>query len=255
MKKIYIGTNWKMMMTTEEGVDYTKKVMELEEFLHDHIQLFVIPSYTSLASIHEVLKDSSILMGAQNMHWEEKGAFTGEISPRMLKETGVNVVELGHSERRQYFNEKDEDINKKVKAALHYAMTPLVCVGENWEEKESGLSVGTLRKQIETCLNGLSAEQVKNVWIAYEPVWAIGEKGKPASADYVADIHQEIRSILVQLFGTQAYDIPLLFGGSVNTENFLGYLRKDQVDGLFIGRAAWELASFEAILKEVNRLN
>ncbi|WP_220182096.1 triose-phosphate isomerase [Bacillus taeanensis] len=254
MKKVYIGTNWKMTKTYQEGAVYCNELLKISQRLSSDIQLFVIPSYTMLSSIKEILKESTIQLGAQNMHWEEKGAYTGEISPTMLSEIGIDLVELGHSERRQYYNENDEDINKKVLAALNYEMNPLICIGENMNQKENNISVETLAAQLKVCLKNVSEEDLANIRIAYEPVWAIGENGIPASADYVNEIHNEIRSILTTLYGSKGKNIPLLYGGSVNLENFLEYLQLDNVDGLFIGRSAWDMTSFKEILSSIDNL-
>ncbi|QHZ48463.1 triose-phosphate isomerase [Bacillus sp. NSP9.1] len=253
MNKIWIGTNWKMTKTTEEGLSYTKDLKEFSKSISESIELFIIPSYTSLWPLHEETEDSPLLLGAQNMHWEESGAFTGEISPRMLREIGIDIVELGHSERRQYFNEDDEMINKKVVAALKFGMKPLICIGEDIEQKNQHRSREVLADQLSVCLQGLSRQAVRNILIAYEPVWAIGEKGVPADADYVEDIHEFLRGILENMFGETGKEIPLLFGGSVNKDNFLQYMNIGNVNGLFIGRAAWDIASFKQILHQLDQ--
>ncbi|SFJ52404.1 triosephosphate isomerase [Halobacillus dabanensis] len=252
--KLWIGTNWKMTKTIEEGGRYTELLKDIEGTLSSDIQLFIIPSHTALYPVKNQLSESSILLGAQNMHWEDSGAFTGEVSPLMLNEIGIELVELGHSERRQYFNENDIDINKKVHAALHHKIKPLVCIGENMEQKNNSISKETLASQLKICLKGLTEEQVKQVMIAYEPVWAIGERGIPADSSYVADIHLFLRRTLVKLFGDTGREIPLLYGGSVNKDNFLEYIDIQNVNGLFIGRAAWNIESFQEILHSLDSL-
>jgi L-erythrulose 1-phosphate isomerase len=255
MEKFYIGTNWKMTKTLAEGLEYTRELRKISDQLDpSKIELFIIPSYTSLIPIKSEVENSHIRIGAQNMHWEERGAYTGEISPLMLKEIGIDIIELGHSERRQYFNENDEDINKKAHAALSFNMKPLICIGERLDEKENDISVETLAKQIKICLKDVKKEQLSNILLAYEPVWAIGEKGIPADADYVSYIHREIRSILVELFEEEGNQVPILFGGSVNLDNYLDYFKDENVNGLFIGRAAWNTESFETILNKCNSL-
>jgi L-erythrulose 1-phosphate isomerase len=252
-KEIWIGTNWKMTKTLTGGLEYCKELKELASSLNGSIKLFIIPPYTSLSRIREELSGHDILLGAQNMHWEDQGAYTGEISPLMLKEIGIDLVELGHSERRQYYNENDQDLNKKIKAALNHGMRPLVCIGENREQKDFGVSYEVLAQQLKVSLFGITVEQLSNILIAYEPVWAIGEGGTPADADYVAEIHKHLRCVLVDLYGEDAArNVPLLFGGSVNTENFKGYLSCKNVDGLFIGRAAWNMVTFEEILRHID---
>ncbi|MEH7081152.1 triose-phosphate isomerase [Neobacillus drentensis] len=251
MNKIWIGTNWKMTKTIAEGIDFTKELKKISNAITSDLQLFIIPSHTSLVPIKELTTSSDIFLGAQNMHWEDSGAYTGEISPRMLAEIGIDMIELGHSERRQYFNETDAAINKKVHAALKYSMKPLICIGENIEQKKQQISKETLAAQLKVCLQGVSMEQAKEVLIAYEPVWAIGEQGVPADAGYVANIHDFLRHTLEVLFAEVGRDIPILYGGSVNHDNFLEYIDLENVNGLFIGRAAWNIDSFQEILKKL----
>lgn len=251
MNKFWVGTNWKMTKTIAEGSLYTKELKKIAEKL-SNLDLFIIPSHTSLVSIKELTENSKIHIGAQNMHWADEGAYTGEISPKMLHEIGMDIVELGHSERRQYYNETDESINKKVIAALKYGMKPLVCIGENLTQKKNNISKETLAAQLIDCLKGLTVEQIKHVMVAYEPVWAIGEGGIPADATYVNEIHGFIREKLKELFDSEGSEIPILYGGSVNRENFLEYSKLQDVNGLFIGRAAWDIESFRVILHTLN---
>ena len=251
MNKIWIGTNWKMTKTIAEGIDFTKGLKKISKAITSDLQLFIIPSHTSLVPIKELTTGSDIYLGAQNMHWEDSGAYTGEISPRMLAEIGIDMIELGHSERRQYFNETDAAINKKVHAALKYSIRPLICIGENMEQKKQQISKETLAAQLKVCLQGVSMEQAKEVLIAYEPVWAIGEQGVPANAGYVVDIHDFLRNRLEEIFAEVGREIPILYGGSVNHDNFLEYIDLKNVNGLFIGRAAWNIDSFQDILKQL----
>lgn len=250
-QKIWVGTNWKMTKTISEGLAYTEELVRISKEISNNIELFIIPSYTALTSISELTSSSRIHIGAQNMHWEDSGAYTGEISPRMLDEIGIKIVELGHSERRQYYNENDVDINKKVHAALRYNMKPLVCIGENIVEKNNNISKETLAAQLKVCLKDLTQEEAGRVMIAYEPVWAIGENGIPADSKYVAEIHEFLREELIQLFREVGSDIPLLYGGSVSHENIIEYINIENVNGLFIGRSAWKTESFEDILKKL----
>lgn len=251
MNKIWIGTNWKMTKTIGEGIEYTNKLIQISNTLIQNIELFIIPSHTSLVPIKELAVNSSVHVGSQNMHWKESGAYTGEISPRMLNEIGIDLVELGHSERRLYFNENDQNINKKVLTALDFGMKPLICIGENLEQKNSHISKEILTIQLKIALKNVPKEQINNILIAYEPVWAIGEQGLPANPDYVAEIHNLLRDTLNEIY-KDGGRIPLLYGGSVNKENCLDYLKNREVNGLFIGRAAWEIDSFQEILLKIN---
>lgn len=250
-QKIWIGTNWKMTKTISEGLSYTKELVRISKEVSNRIELFIIPSYTALMQISELTSKSRIYLGAQNMHYEDSGAFTGEISPLMLDEIGIDIIELGHSERRQYYNENNQMINKKVHSALRYDMKPLICIGENLNQKENDISKEVLAAQLKVCLKGLTREEAAKVMIAYEPVWAIGEDGIPADAEYVAEIHEFLRKELIKIFNKEGSHIPLLYGGSVNLENIIRYIDIKNVNGLFIGRAAWDTDSFEVILKNL----
>jgi len=252
MNEIWIGTNWKMTKTIEESLFYTKNLIQVSKQLSPYIKLFIIPSFTALAAVKKITGASNIYLGAQNMHWEEKGPYTGEISPIMLNEIGINIVELGHSERREYFNENNQSINKKAISALKYNMKPLICIGESLVEKNNHISQEVLAMQLKTSLKDLTEKQIKNVMIAYEPVWAIGEKGLPATADYIENIHNFLRKVLYDKFGKDSLNVPLLYGGSVNRNNFKKYLKIKNVDGLFIGRSAWDIDNYKKLLFSLN---
>lgn len=239
-----------MFKNTEETVWF---VRELEHYVADvdreRLNLFVIPSFMSIGPAAAVGKMT--IIGAQNMGWEKRGAFTGEISPLMLKEAGASLVMAGHSERRHIFGETDLQENKKVLCALKHGFTALLCVGETREDKEYGISDEVLRIQIKTGLKGVDAGQAKRLWIAYEPVWAIGEDGEPASREYAEEKHRVIRLALTELFGKAAGEqIPILYGGSVNQKNAPGMIRTEGIDGLFIGRSAWDVENFSRIIHE-----
>lgn len=247
MKQFLLGTNWKMHKTFQEAEQYAAGLKKLVGRFPQY-SYFIIPPYTHLREMKEQLIDTPVMIGAQNMHWEDQGAYTGEISPKWLCDLGIDVAELGHSERRQYYNENDEDLNKKVRAALKYGMTPLLCVGEYAKDKAYAVTPEVIRKQLKIGLFGLTKEQAASMWVAYEPVWAIGESGIPAEPEYVEWVHGIIRGQLVELFGDVGEEIPVLYGGSVNPENCLGLAQRNDVDGLFIGRSAWNLESFEKIM-------
>lgn len=255
MKKFLLGTNWKMNKTLAEGLAYSAALMTIIG-KYPQFEFFIIPPYTHLWKIKEALaaQKSPLKLGAQNMHEQDFGQFTGEISPLMLAEIGVDIVELGHSERRQYFNESDEAVNRKALAALKHGFTPLICIGEQQADKDYGVSKEMLAKQLKIALTDVPAAAIGQFWIAYEPVWAIGVAGTPAAAAYVEEIHDFLRRILVDRFGPGGAAVPLLFGGSVNIDNARDYARLANVDGLFIGRSAWEPELFEAIMVALDDL-
>lgn len=252
-RKIYFGTNTKMYKTIAQTVAFlTELEQRARDISRDQIMLFVIPSFTALDAANRALSPEMIRLGAQNMGWEDEGPYTGEISPLMLKEVGVQIVEIGHSERRHVFLETDEMANRKVLCALRHAFTPLLCIGETAEEKRLGLAFEVLRKQLKSGLHGVRRQQAKSLMIAYEPVWAIGANGMPATKEYAEEQHAVIRELLAELFGEKiSGDIPVLYGGSVNQENAVGLMQQQNVDGLFIGRSAWNAANFEKIIRMV----
>lgn len=256
MKKrtLYFGSNLKMYKTAAETAAYVEGVANLTADLESTpVTRFLIPSFTSLPAAG-AKAHSGLLLGAQNMHWEDNGQFTGEVSPRMLQELGfVRVIEIGHSERRHVFHETNYECNMKVLSALAHGFTALLCVGETAEEKEFGVSDEVLAMQTKIGLAGVPAEAIADsrVWLAYEPVWAIGVGGKPADPDYVALRHARIRQTICHLYPSAGSGAPILFGGSVNSSNANSYIRLDDVDGLFVGRAAWEAETFNALLRQV----
>lgn len=252
-KKLYLGTNTKMYKTISDTLEYLDRLIELTaDIVRDDLELFVIPSFTSLESAGKLLKNSRISLGAQNMCWEESGQFTGEISPIMLKEVGTDIVEIGHSERRHTFGETDQQENLKVKCALKHNFKALLCIGETLEQKNYDLSDEVLSAQLKIGLHGISAQQAGNLWIAYEPVWAIGVNGIPATKEYAAMKHKTIRGVLCRLFGEiTGNSIPILYGGSVNDQNAEALISMPEIDGLFIGRSAWDADNFNKIIRMV----
>ena len=183
------------------------------------------------------------------MSWEDQGQFTGEISPLMLKELGLDLVMIGHSERRHVFGETDVEENNKVKAALNHSFTTLLCIGETAEEKKFGISAEVLRTQLKIGFHDVPAKQANNIWVAYEPVWSIGVNGTPASADYAEEMHKVIKNCLREIFGEAADEIPVLYGGSVNPENANELIVQPSIDGLFTGRAAWDADKFNMLIR------
>jgi triosephosphate isomerase len=256
LDKLYLGTNTKMYKTIADTVDYLTKLNSLTADLdRSKLELFVIPSFTSLESARKCVPADKISLGAQNMCWEDKGQFTGEISPLMLKEVNVSIVEIGHSERRHVLGETDLEENKKVLAALRHNFTALLCIGETGEQKELGLSDEVLRTQLKAGLHGVTLKNTDNLWIAYEPVWAIGVNGTPASKEYADEKHAVIKQTLIEIFGKETgLDIPVLYGGSVNNENAEELIAMPHIDGLFIGRSAWDAENFNKIIRSVTPL-
>ncbi|MDO5424240.1 MAG: triose-phosphate isomerase [Eubacteriales bacterium] len=250
-KKLYFGSNFKMYKDGRATREYLQAMMEaVGQIDRERVQFFFIPSFTSLESAARCEAREAFLLGAQNMCWEEEGQFTGEISPGMLKELGVDLVMVGHSERRHGFGETDEMVNRKVRKALEWGFTTLLCVGETASEKEFGVSVETLRRQLKIGLHGVTEEQVGKVWIAYEPVWSIGVQGTPAPVDYAQEMHREIRGCLGELFGEMGREIPVLYGGSVNAGNGVDLITQEDIDGLFTTRTAFQVESFAGLIQK-----
>lgn len=249
MKKLLIGTNLKMYKGITETIAYLSELSTLTSELKNDLELFVIPSYTSLDRSHQITCDSHIRLGAQNMYPALEGQFTGEISPLMLKEVGVSIIEIGHSERRHVLGENDQFLNKKVLTAVEQNFTALLCIGETAEQKSFGISDEILRIQLAIGLKDVKPEQLNQVWIAYEPVWAIGVGGVPADPDYVELRHETIQNKIREMFGPN--QIPVLYGGSVNPSNAEGLLSRRFVDGLFVGRAAWEAEKFTKLINQI----
>lgn len=211
------------------------------------IQRFMIPPFTAVREVKAMLAGSDVKVGAQNMHWADEGAWTGEISAPMLKDCGLDLVELGHSERRAHFGETDETVGLKTEAAVRHGLIPLICIGETAGEKEAGRADDVLRAQVEGALGRLSQEQKQaEILLAYEPVWAIGEKGVPASPDYADERQGKIIEVARGVLGRA---VPCLYGGSVNPGNAAELVARPHVDGLFIGRSAWELEGYLDILR------
>lgn len=259
MKKIYIGTSWKMNKTLAEALLFCEQFKTFyPENLKSHIQPFVIPPFTCIREVTDYITTHKLncLTGAQNMHYQDAGAFTGEISPVMVKDTGAKLVEMGHSERREYFGETDFAVNKKVQAALKHGLTPLVCIGDSAEEKSWGVSAEVVVKQMKIALSGVNKQQAMQVMIAYEPIWAIGDQGVPATPDEAEYIHQKLRAALIEVYGNDtAQQMILLYGGSVNLKNSTALIVKPNIDGLFIGRSAWQASGFCNILSAINQQN
>ena len=249
---IWIGTSWKMNKTLAEAQAFAAALARADSARDPRIQRFVIPPFTAVRQVKEILAATSVKVGAQNMHWADRGAWTGEISPLMLTDCGMNLVELGHSERREHFGETDETVGLKVEAAVRHGLTPLICIGETLADRESGRAAEVLAREVQGALGKLPTEQRRApILFAYEPVWAIGEKGIPATADY-ADARQ--RDILAEATLILGRRPPCLYGGSVNEDNCAELIACENIDGLFIGRAAWDAAGYLEILALCSRV-
>jgi len=248
MRTPIIAGNWKMYKTQEEGFQLASA---LKQNLSDTGQVKVIlcPPFTALSSVKEAIEGSDILLGAQNMHWEEKGAYTGEISPKMLLTIGCKYVIIGHSERRNYFFETNESVNLKVKSALGFGLIPIVCVGERLEEREANKTEQVIEDHVRGGFKDLTADLAKKCVTAYEPVWAIGT-GKTATPNQANEVHLFIRELLSSMFDKGcAEKVNILYGGSVKPENSKELLEKSEIDGALVGGASLDVDSFEKIVR------
>lgn len=248
-EKPFLAGNWKMHKTIPEAVEMVKALKEESPQLTD-AELVVIPPYTMLSEVKKVIEGSTIQLGAQNIFWEEKGAFTGEVSPPMLKDAGCQYVTIGHSERRQYFGETNETVNKKIKAALTHELTPIMCIGESLEEREKGNTMDKVETQMNSGLEGLGKDEIRRIVIAYEPIWAIGT-GVTATPSQAEEVHSFIRKKLTEKYGNEiaSYAI-ILYGGSVKPANTYSILKENNINGALVGGASLEADSFIQITKE-----
>ena len=248
MRTPMIAGNWKMNKTVDEACELVSKLRDsLAEF--STVDRVVCPPATSLMPVSTILDGSPIGLGAQNMHWEASGAFTGELSPAMVKEFCGYVI-LGHSERREYFAETDQTVNKKIKAALAIGLTPIVCIGETLEQNEAGKTDEVITNQLKYGLEGLSEEEAGKLVVAYEPIWAIGTGKAATSADAQRVIGDVVRGNLKKLFGnTVAESIRILYGGSVKPNNAEEYFGMADIDGALVGGASLKVEDFTAIVK------
>ena len=247
-KKIVAG-NWKMNMTIDES---NGLINELKQVSENNVEIKIAPSYTNLYYAISLLKNSAIEVIAQNVHSEKKGAYTGEISAKMLKSIGVNTVIIGHSERRKYFNETDTILSKKVKAALENSLNVIFCIGEELSERESGNHFEIIKNQITTALIDLNNDEIKNIVIAYEPVWAIGT-GMTANINQIQEMHEFIRKLINEKFGDETSDsIQILYGGSVKPNNAKDIFSLNDVDGGLIGGASLNFSDFQSIIDAAN---
>lgn len=247
MRNYFIAGNWKMHKTTGEAVELAKALVE--DLKDGKNKYMIAPPFTALDAVSKVVKGTNVMLGAQNMSTEEQGAHTGEVSVLMLKDLGVQIVILGHSERRHIYKEDDSMINKKVRLALKHGLEVDLCIGELLEEREAGKAEAVCERQLREGLAGVTAEEMKLVTIAYEPVWAIGT-GKTATPDDAETIHYYCRSVLADMYGKEVADsVVIQYGGSMKAENAKALLEKPDIDGGLIGGASLKVETFSPIAK------
>lgn len=245
--KLIVG-NWKMNKTVKEAISLVTSLKKQLKGVKE-VEIVICPPFTALCEVNDIVKNSNIGLGAQYVFYEDKGAYTGEISAGMLKDVGCSYVIAGHSERRQHFNEEDGIVNKKVKKNLEHELKVIVCVGENLEEREKGEHRTVIEKQVRKCLKGVKKEQMDNVIIAYEPIWAIGT-GKTATPHQAQEMHSFIRSLLAMLFNQEtAKSVKILYGGSVNPANIKDLMQQKDIDGALVGGASLDAGKFVQIVK------
>ncbi len=246
MRRPFMAGNWKMHKGIADATALASELVKSTSDMTD-IDIAVAPPYSSLAAVRQALVESKIGLAAQNMHWENEGAYTGEVSPVMLKDAGCQYAILGHSERRQYFGETDKNVNRKTLAALSHKLTPIVCVGETEEERDRGVTFVVVDRQINGALADVASSQLPEIVIAYEPVWAIGT-GRTATPAQAQEVHQAIRSRLGALFGNgEAQEVRILYGGSVKPNNVDELMAEADIDGALVGGASLDAASFTRI--------
>lgn len=249
MKRPIIAGNWKMYKTLGEAIEL---VNGLKRALGDisEADIVVCPPYTALDSVSDLINESNISLGAQDAHWEKEGAFTGEVSVAMLKDIGCKYIIIGHSERRQYFGETNDTVNKKVKAVLSAGLTPIVCVGETLAQREAAKTFDVVKSHVQDGLGSLTNDEVLKIVIAYEPVWAIGT-GKTATPQQAQEVHAFIRKVLAELWGKDtAAEIRIQYGGSVKPDNIASLMAQEDIDGALVGGASLKVDSFTEIVKK-----
>lgn len=248
MRRPIIAGNWKMFNTITEALELANGIKR-ELFDLEDIDIVICPPFTALSEVEEVVRDSNIALGAQDLHWEREGAWTGEVSAGMLKDIGCSYVIIGHSERRQFFGETDETVNKKLKAALKEGLSPIVCVGERIEERRNDKTTAVVQRQIEGALQEISAEDVEKLIFAYEPVWAIGT-GINATPEQAQEVHIFIRKLLSRLYSEELADtLRIQYGGSVKPDNIKALMAEGDIDGALVGGASLKVESFVEIAR------
>ncbi|MCW3488609.1 triose-phosphate isomerase [Dethiobacter alkaliphilus] len=241
-----IAANWKMHKDSQEAVDFVESLGE--QLRADSVEAVVCPPHPLLGIIAEPCRTYGLKLGAQNMYWEEAGAFTGEVSPLLLKDIGVHYVIVGHSERRQLFGETDQHVARKANAAFAHDLTPIICVGETQQERQSGQTMSVISEQVTVALTGLDPSQARKAVIAYEPVWAIGS-GQAATGTDAAQVAQHIRKVLGEMFSLKlARDVRIQYGGSVKPDNIQEFMREPEIDGALVGGASLDADLFAGIV-------
>jgi triosephosphate isomerase len=244
----FMAGNWKMNKTTGEAIDLVRELKATISGVKG-VEVAVAPPFTALYAVCKELEGSSIRLAAQNLYWEEKGAFTGEVSPLMLKEVGCHYVIIGHSERRQFFGETDETVNRRIKAALAQGLKVIFCIGETLKEREEGKTFSVIERQVEDGLKNLSDKEMENIVIAYEPIWAIGT-GKTATPGQAEEVHRFIRGKIEKLYSREvSEEIRIQYGGSVTPENIKGLMEQANIDGALVGGASLKAESFSKIVR------
>ena len=251
MRIPFIAANWKMHKTVHESVVFVKEFRSMVKDIED-VEIVVAPPFTAVHAVAEAARNSNVGVAGQNLHWERQGAFTGEVSAEMVRESGAEYVIIGHSERRRLFGDTDELVNRRLIAALGAKLTPIVCIGETLEEREGSQTLAVLDRQLKVGLDSMTGEQIASLVIAYEPVWAIGTGRTPTLAEIQA-MHAAIREALAARYGAEAAEVRILYGGSVKPENASEILAIANVDGALIGGASLKAADFLRIARAAPR--
>lgn len=252
MRKPFIAGNWKMHKTISEAVSLVGSLKDLVSDI-ENVEIGVCPPAIDLQAVSEKVKNSNIKVGAQNMHWEDEGAFTGDISPVMVKELGLDYIIIGHSERREYYNETDKEVNKKVHAAFEHGLKPIICVGESLKERKADETRDKVKKQIKAALQDLNQKQVSQTVIAYEPIWAIGT-GESATAKQANEVISFIRDVIKEDYLDAAEDVRIQYGGSVKPHNIEEFMNESDIDGALVGGASLKAKSFAEIIKKTAQM-
>ncbi len=247
MRTPFIAGNWKMYKTTGESAAYVKEFLPLVAGVAG-VEIVLAPPFPSLGVVASLTAGTNVGVASQNVHFAPEGAYTGEISPAMVKDAGARYAIIGHSERRQYFTESDDSVNRKVKAALAFGLVPILCLGETLGEREAGKTSEVAGRQLRAGLDGIDAPESRKVVVAYEPVWAIGT-GKTATPEQAQEVHAFLRGILKELWGSSADAVRILYGGSVKPENIADLMAKEDIDGALVGGASLKADAFARIVK------